>query len=179
MDNIEREIDNIINISSNELDNNDNNDNNVNIHLDSQNVEVFNVALHQYLKIDEEIKALVLAIKTRTKAKKDLADTLTSYLKTNNISNVNLSGSYSGKKLETKVSYSTKGFSKHKITEILCEELQNEEELFERVMASIGRTNIITEKTQLKILSNTSNNHKTKKDKTLQNIQNAEDLLND
>ena len=84
--------------------------------VDSENIEVFNVALHQYLQIDEEVKALLEAIKIRNKKKKQLSDSLGEYLRANQIRNVNLGGSYKGKKLETKVTYSNKGFSKQTVT---------------------------------------------------------------
>jgi len=200
MDNIELEIDaiiettthDIINTSENTeitndncdeiIDNSENTNNNIagnlNLNMDSNNIEVFNVALHQYLKVDEEIKKLLEAIKLRNKTKRQLAETLGTYLQSNNIKNVSLGGSYKGKRLETKVSYSSKGFSKEKITEIICEELKQETEIFEKIMESIGRTNVITEKLQIKICSE-KEKAKNKIEKANDKIGLAEELLND
>ena len=200
MDNIELEIDaiiettthDIINTSENTeitndncdeiIDNSENTINNIagnlNLNMDSNNIEVFNVALHQYLKVDEEIKKLLEAIKLRNKTKRQLAETLGTYLQSNNIKNVSLGGSYKGKRLETKVSYSSKGFSKEKITEIICEELKQETEIFEKIMESIGRTNVITEKLQIKICSE-KDKSKNKIEKANDKIGLAEELLND
>lgn len=145
--------------------------------VNSQSVNVFNIALHQYLKIEQEIKTLIDAIKQRNKTKRELAETLGLYLQTNKIKNVNLGGSYKGKKLETKITYSTKGFSKNKVTEILYEELKEEAEKFEKIMESIGKTNIITEKLQIKIISDKQSNKKI--DKATNKLEIAEQLLND
>lgn len=75
MDKVEAEIDNIIEATTNNLEHtdmstSDNQYNDDKSTIDSQNIEVFNVALHQYLKIDEEIKVLLEAIKLRNKTKK-------------------------------------------------------------------------------------------------------------
>jgi len=178
-----------INENNNENNNEDNNEDNNEEHnednnedkttINSQNIEVFNIALHQYLKIDEEIKALLEAIKVRTKTKKNLAETLSTYLRTNEIRNVNLGGSYKGKKLETKITYSSKGFSKENVTKVLYDELKEEAEVFDKIMESISRTNIITEKWNLKIVSDKEKSTKSKTEKAKNKIDIAEELLNE
>jgi hypothetical protein len=196
---IENEIDNIIeattqrlncedisisNSNSNSSDNdNDNTDTNTtesnNLEIDSQNIEVFNVALHQYLKIDEEIKVLLEAIKLRNKTKKNLAETLGTYLRANEINNVKLGGTYKGKKLESKVSYSSKGFSKENVTKVLYNELKEEAEVFDKIMESISKTNIITEKWNLRIISEKQKIANSKTEKAQNKIDMAEELLNE
>ena len=196
---IENEIDNIIeattqrlncedisNSNSNSSDN-DNTDTNTdtntaesnNLEIDSQNIEVFNVALHQYLKIDEEIKVLLEAIKLRNKTKKNLAETLGTYLRANEINNVKLGGTYKGKKLESKVSYSSKGFSKENVTKVLYNELKEEAEVFDKIMESISKTNIITEKWNLRIISEKQKIANSKTEKAQNKIDMAEELLNE
>ena len=171
-------------------DTNDTNDTNNNIinniinndestSIDSQNIEVFNIALHQYLKIDEEIKVLLEAIKLRNKTKKNLADTLGTYLRANEIRNVNLGGSYKGKKLETKVTYTSKGFSKENVTKVLYDELKEEAEIFDKIMESMSRTNVITEKWNLKIVNEKQKSTTTKSEKAKNKIDTAEELLNE
>ena len=194
---IENEIDNIIEATtqrlncedisvsnSNSSDNdNDNTDTNTtdsnNLEIDSQNIEVFNVALHQYLKIDEEIKVLLEAIKLRNKTKKNLAETLVTYLRANEINNVKLGGTYKGKKLESKVSYSSKGFSKENVTKVLYNELKEEAEVFDKIMESISKTNIITEKWNLRIISEKQKIANSKTEKAQNKIDMAEELLNE
>lgn len=201
MDKVESEIDNIIETTTQNLEKSNNTevntvtseentneeDNNTQKEdisedkttIDSQNIEVFNIALHQYLKIDEEIKALLEAIKVRNKTKKNLAETLGTYLRANEIRNVNLGGSYKGKKLETKVSYSSKGFSKENVTKVLYDELKEEAEVFDKIMESISRTNVITEKWNLKIVSDKEKSTKSKTEKAKNKIDIAEELLNE
>ena len=174
---------NIIETNPNESNSNESNNTESNnaeiLGIDSQNIEVFNIALHQYLKIDEEIKALLEAIKTRNKTKKNLADTIGTYLQANEIRNVNLGGSYKGKKLETKVTYTSKGFSKENITKVLYDELKEEADIFDKIMESISKTNVITEKWNLKIVNEKQNNSKSKIEKSKNKIDMAEELLNE
>jgi len=190
MDKVEAEIDNIIETTTQTLENtDDNSDTTTNIvesiinddktAIDSQNIEVFNIALHQYLKIDEEIKVLLEAIKLRNKTKKNLADTLGTYLRANEIRNVNLGGSYKGKKLETKVTYTSKGFSKENVTKVLYDELKEEAEIFDKIMESMSRTNVITEKWNLKIVNEKQKSTTTKSEKAKNKIDTAEELLNE
>ena len=191
MDPVETEIDNIIEATTENIEENtttpeentttqeEANTNDDKPLIDSQNIEVFNIALHQYLKIDEEIKALLEAIKIRNKTKKNLAETLGSYLRANEIRNVNLGGSYKGKKLETKVTYSSKGFSKENVTKVLYDELKEEAEVFDKIMESISRTNVITEKWNLRIISDKEKSTKSKTEKAKNKIDIAEELLNE
>ena len=180
MDSAETEINNIIELTTQDIKNTDSNENTIDSTtestiedkntIDSQNIEVFNIALHQYLKIDEEITVLLEAIKLRNKTKKNLADTLGTYLRANEIRNVNLGGSYKGKKLETKVSYSSKGFSKENVTKVLYDELKEEAEIFDKIMESISRTNVITEKWNLKIVNEKQKSSGTKIEKAKNKI---------
>ena len=147
--------------------------------IDSDNIEVFNIALHQYLKINEEIKALLDAIKIRNKTKKQLADTIGTYLQANEIRNVNLGGSYKGKKIETKVTYQSKGFSKVNVTKAIYNELKEEADIFDKIMESISKTNIISEKWNIKIVNDKQISAKSKTDVAKQKIDMAEQLLND
>jgi hypothetical protein len=181
---IENEIDNIIEATTQSVIHNDNgNCSNIaetnNLEIDSQNIEVFNIALHQYLKIDEEIKVLLEAIKLRNKTKKNLAETLGTYLRANEINNVKLGGTYKGKKLESKVSYSSKGFSKENVTKVLYNELKEEAEIFDKIMESISKTNTITEKWNLRIISEKQKIANSKTEKAQNKIDMAEELLNE
>ena len=190
MDTVESQIDNIIETTTQNIEIKDDIKDNIKddtkddskdekSSVDTQNIEVFNVALHQYLKIDEEIKVLLEAIKVRNKTKKSLAETIGTYLRANEIRNVNLGGSYKGKKLETKVSYTSKGFSKENVTKVLYDELKEEAEVFDKIMESISRTNVITEKWNLKIIDEKQKNNKSKTEKAKNKIDTAEELLNE
>jgi hypothetical protein len=118
---------------------------------DSASIEIFNTALHQYLRIDEEIKSLMIAVKERNDIKRKLGDTLSNYLKAKQIKKVNLDGSYKGKRLEVEVKSTNSGFNKTAITEVLFNELQEETELFDKIMRAISKTNVLKEVWKLKI----------------------------
>jgi len=120
--------------------------------LDSANVEVFNTALHQYLRLDEEIKSLMTAIKTRNEMKKNLADTLSNFLKVNKIKKVDLDGSYKGKRIENIVTTTTTGFNRTTVTEAIYNELKEDQEVFDKIMQALSRTSVMKEVWKLKII---------------------------
>lgn len=120
---------------------------------DNASIEVFNNALHQYLRIDEEIKSLMIAIKERNNIKRKLGDTLSNYLKAKQIKKVNLDGSYKGKSLEVEVKTSTGGFNKAAVTEAILTELEEERELFDKVMRAISKTSVLKEVWKLKVIA--------------------------
>jgi hypothetical protein len=120
--------------------------------LDNANVEVFNTALHQYLRIDEEIKTLMTAIKTRNEMKKNLAETLSNFLKVNKIKKVDLDGSYKGKRIENIVSTTTSGFNRETVTEAIYNELKEDQEVFDKIMQALSRTSVMKEVWKLKII---------------------------
>ena len=118
---------------------------------DAASIEVFNTALHQYLRINEEIKSLMLAIKERNDIKRKLGDTLSNYLKAKQIKKVNLDGSYKGKRLEVEVKTTNTGFNKTAVTEALLSELNEETELFDKIMRAISKTSVLKEVWKLKV----------------------------
>jgi hypothetical protein len=118
---------------------------------DEARIEVFNTALHQYLRINEEIKSLMLAIKERNDIKRKLGDTLSNYLKAKQIKKVNLDGRDKGKRLEVEVKTTNTGFNKTSVTEALLSELQDETELFDKIMRAISKTSVLKEVWKLKV----------------------------
>lgn len=119
---------------------------------DPASVEVFNTALHQYLRVDEEIKSLMMAIKTRNEIKRNLSITLSGFLKAKQIKKVDLDGSYKGKRLEVEVKTSKPSFSREKVTEIMMNELREEQEIFEKIMTAISRTSVLREMYKIKVV---------------------------
>ena len=145
--------------------------------VDDKNIEVFNIALHQYLTIEEEIKALLIAIKDRNKKKRQLGDTLSTYLQAHQVSTVKLGGSYKGKKLENIVSEKKTGFTKVSVTEAIYNELKEDEEVFAKVMESISRKTVLKEIWKIKIVNEKQGISKL--DKAKDKIDIAEELLNE
>jgi hypothetical protein len=143
--------------------------------MSATNIEGFNTALHHYLEIQEEIKVLLNAIKLRNQKKKQLGLSLSSYLRENKIRNVNLDGTYKGKKLESVVSHKVTGFNKESVTDAIYNELKEDEEVFAKIMESISKKSVMTEIWKIKITSDKVS--KDKKEKN--NISMAEELLNE
>ena len=114
-------------------------------------MDVFNSAMHQYLRIDEEIKSLMEAVKSRNQIKKQLAETINNFLRTNNIERVDLDGSYKGKRLETIVKEVPRGFSKEAVVSAIHEELKEDDELFDKIMQALQRVSVMKEVWKLKI----------------------------
>jgi hypothetical protein len=139
------------------------------------NVDAFNTALHQYLEIEEEVKVLLTAIKQRNQKKKELGLSLSSYLRENKIKNVNLGGTYQGKKLVSVSSTTAVGFNKVSVTDAIYNELKDDEEIFAKIMEAISKKSIMKEIWKIKITDDKVS--KTKKTET--NLSTAEELLND
>ena len=189
----EEQIENIINSTTQDIieTNMDSNNTNTNEEQENEqeqdtiqpsnfdNIEVFNVALHQYLKISEEIKALLEAVKQRNKAKQEISQTLRTYLQTNNIKSVNLGGSYKGKCIENDVSYTTTGFTKRNVVETLQEELKEDEDLFAKLMQAISTKTCTKEVHKLKFIKAPKVNVGSKIYKASTKIKEAEELLAD
>jgi hypothetical protein len=205
MDSIEKEIDNIINISLSEtLPNNMQeaetalcheqsqlNINNVNSTArdgniadsldDTASIDVFNTALHQYLRIEEEIKTLMIAIKTRNEIKRNLSTTLSGFLKAKQIKKVDLDGSYKGKRLEVEVKTSKSSFTREKVTEVMMNELKEEQELFDKIMSAISKTSVLREMYKIKIVEEKKAKNTTiatKKNKKQDSLADVEELIN-
>jgi hypothetical protein len=145
--------------------------------IENINVEVFNIALHQYLKLNEEINVLLTSLKERNKKKKELAQTLSSFLQQNKVQTVNLGGSYKGKFLENTVSYKTTGFTKRAITEAIHDELKEDDEIFTKVMSAISSRTKSVESWNIKLRSEKKPSTKIAKAKS--KIEMAEELLNE
>ena len=139
------------------------------------NIEGFNTALHQYLEIEEEIKVLLNAIKLRNQKKKQLGLSLSTYLRENQIRNVNLGGTYKGKKLESVVTHKSTGFNKVSVTDAIYNELKNDDEVFSKIMEAISKKSVMEEIWKIKITSDKV----TKEKKEKNNISMAEELLNE
>ena len=181
---IEKDIDNLINsaISGMEIEpgseivnntNPDTQDTNNNM----LNIEVFNSAMHQYLRIDEEIKSLMEAVKHRNQIKKQLGETISHFLRSNNIEKVDLDGSYKGKRLESIVKEVPRGFTKESVVSAIHNELQDDDELFDKIMIALQRVSVMKEVWNLKITEDKKTKKTYKKNK-LSAIDIASNLIN-
>ena len=190
-DSVESQIDNLIEASMQSLNTENTNEENTNEEENSEtttnetstnetpniatNIEGFNTALHQYLELEEEIKVLLNAIKLRNQKKKQLGLSLSTYLRENQIKNVNLGGTYKGKKLESVVTHKATGFNKVSVTDAIYNELKNDDEVFGKIMEAISKKSVMSEIWKIKITSDKVS----KQNKEKNNIAMAEELLND
>ena len=185
-DNIELQIDNLIEASMQTLTTENINKKHDNKNTDTTdttniatniatNIEGFNIALHQYLELEEEIKVLLNAIKLRNQKKKQLGLSLSTYLRENQIKNVNLEGTYKGKKLVSVVTHKATGFNKVSVTDAIYNELKNDDEVFSKIMEAISKKSVMSEVWKIKITTDKVS----KVNKEINNIAMAEELLND
>ena len=176
-DNIEQQIDSLISSTTQDMESNNtaNTETNTGTNIET-NIEGFNTALHQYLEIEEEIKVLLNALKQRNQKKKMLGLSLSSYLQDNKINNVNLNGTYQGKKLVSTVSTKSVGFNKVSVTEAIYDELKNDEDVFAKIMEAISKKSIMKEIYNVKIVNEKA---KSKTEKIQNNLSTAEALLED
>jgi len=174
--NVEQHIDNLIETSLQKLNITGTKNENNEEKQTPADVDGFNTALHQYLEIEEEVKVLLTALKQRNQKKKELGLSLSSYLQDNKINNVNLNGSYQGKKLVSTVSTKSVGFNKVSVTEAIYDELKNDEDVFAKIMEAISKKSIMKEIYNVKIVNEKA---KSKTEKIQNNLSTAEALLED
>ena len=149
--------------------------------LDSECVNVFNQALNQYLRIDEEIKTLMEAVRARNQVKKKLGETISSFLKTNKIARVDLDGSYKGKRLESTCKETTSGFKRETVVSAIHDELKEDAELFDKIMQALQRVSVMKEVWKLKITAEKKQRATTgtrKKDNTIAEASNKLENIN-
>jgi len=173
---VEQHIDNLIETSLQKLNITGTKNENNEEKQTPADVDGFNTALHQYLEIEEEVKVLLTALKQRNQKKKELGLSLSSYLQDNKINNVNLNGSYQGKKLVSTVSTKSVGFNKVSVTEAIYDELKNDEDVFAKIMEAISKKSIMKEIYNVKIVNEKA---KSKTEKIQNNLSTAEALLED
>ena len=179
-DNVEQQIDSLISATTQDMEATNVTDTTTNTSIENtntieSNIEGFNTALHQYLEIEEEIKVLLNAIKLRNQKKKQLGLSLSTYLRENQIRNVNLGGTYKGKKLESVVTHKSTGFNKVSVTDAIYNELKNDDEVFSKIMEAISKKSVMEEIWKIKITSDKV----TKEKKEKNTISMAEELLNE
>lgn len=119
--------------------------------MDAASVEAFNITLHQYLRVDEEIKSLMQAVRSRNEIKRNLSNTLSTFLKAKQIKKVDLDGSYKGKRLEVEVKTNKPAFTREKVTEAILTQIKVEDELFDKIMTAISKNDVIREMYKIKI----------------------------
>lgn len=138
-----------------------NNDNNDNEDVTYMDIGFFNNTLQEFLKLDQEIKKLTIALKARRDKKERLSEMILTFLKRNDISQVELSGDYKGKQIKEAKTQTMTGFNKKNVNEVLMNYFENNVEDYNKIVKKIEDKMVKKENSRLKM-------NKIKIDKNLQ-----------
>lgn len=125
------------------------------------NISLFNNTLQEFLKLDQEIKKISAALKARRDKKERLSEMILTFLKKNEMSQIELSGDYNGKEIKESISTSVTGFNKKNVNEVLMNYFENNIDDYNKIMKNIETKMVKKETTKLKM-------NKIKIDKNLQ-----------
>lgn len=124
-------------------------------------ISLFNNTLQEFLKLDQEIKKISAALKVRRDKKERLSEMILTFLKKNEMSQIELSGDYNGKQIKESTSTSVTGFNKKNVNEVLMNYFENNIDDYNKIMKNIEAKMVKKETTKLKM-------NKIKIDKNLQ-----------
>ena len=117
---------------------------------EGQDIQFFKKAIQEYLKQEEEIKVLQKAITQRRDKKKNLAETIMSFLEEKDISHVNLQGNYQGKRMESIATERLSTISEKCLVDVVNNFFENGEDA-EKLLGLIQSTRKKTQNTKLKV----------------------------
>ena len=129
-------------------------------------IKYFKESVKEYLKLEEEIKTLDKASKVRKEKRKNIGDSILSFIQQKDISHVKLQGNYKGKQIENHQTVKKTNVSFKSVTDIIFEHFDNIDDA-KNLMDKINGQRVETNVSRLRIA-------KDKKKKTsafkLQNI---------
>lgn len=117
---------------------------------ENEDITFFKNAIQEYLKLEEEIKVLENAVKQRKEKKKNIGETILTFLVEKDISHVNLQGDFQGKQLHCQSVDVKSSLKIENIAEALKNIITNEEDL-NKVIGHIEEQRTTTKKSKLKI----------------------------
>ena len=88
-------------------------------------IKYFKESVKEYLKLEEEIKTLDRASKVRKEKRKNIGDSILSFIQQKDISHVKLQGNYKGKQIVNHQSVKTSNVSFKSVTNIIFEHFDN------------------------------------------------------
>ena len=118
--------------------------------LTDDDIVFFKATVQDYLKLEEEIKILEGAVRARKERKKNIAETLLTFLTEKDISHVNLQGDFQGKQLLCKKSDFKSGIKLEHVEDALKQIITNETDI-KRTMTLIESQRKVVHKSKLKI----------------------------
>lgn len=122
--------------------------NNSNNDLD---LDYLKASIKEYLKLEEEMKALSIALRQRREKYNNLSKTLYMFLNTNNINEIELFGNYEGNELSKRTRESTRGLTYKKLYEIVQEKLKDQPQLLESVDDAVNEIKSVVSVEEVKI----------------------------
>jgi hypothetical protein len=118
--------------------------------LSPDDITFFKATIQDYLKLESEIKVLENAVKARKDRKKNLAETLLTFLVEKDISHVNLQGDFKGKQLLCKQSDTPSSIKLEDVETVLKQVITNETDV-QRTIQLIEAQRKVIHKSKLKI----------------------------
>ena len=115
----------------------------------NEDITFFKNAIQEYLKLEEEIKVLENAVKQRKEKKKNIGETILTFLVEKDISHVNLQGDFQGKQLHCQSVDVKSSLKIENVAEALKNIITNEEDL-NKVIGHIEEQRTTTKKSKLK-----------------------------
>ena len=136
--------------------------------------QFFQKLLQDYLNTESELKMLNEAIKKRREKKKNLSESILTFIKKNNIKKVNLDGDFKGHELAEKIS-KTSSISKDEMMSIFQNhfEINDQFDQFENIQEEIKSKTKVKETSKLALKKTKMN----KKDKQQYDDQRINELI--
>ena len=139
-------------------------------------INSFNETLQEFLKLDQEIKKLYAAVKSRREKKQQLSEIILIFLKKNEIESVK-----SGRDITVheEVSEVKTGFNRENVNNVLMDYFQNNVEDYEKIMKKIEEKIVTKKTTKVKVSKATMTKRKQKDLEEQVKYKQIESLLNE
>lgn len=114
-------------------------------------LDYLKASIKEYLKLEEEMKALTIALRQRREKYNNLSKTLYLFLNTNNINEIELFGNYEGNELKKNTRESVRGLSYKKLYDIVKDKLKHNPDILKSVETAVEDLKTTTTVEEVKI----------------------------
>lgn len=123
-----------------------------------EEIQFFKKSIHDYLQLEDEISTIEKAIKARKEKRKQLSETILTFLQENEISHINLQGNFNGKQMKCATIKKKTSLNEKTIGTALDKYFDNKDEANKVLEAIINnRTEVEVNKLKLSKISNNIN----------------------
>ena len=119
---------------------------------EEESICYFKKSVKEYLQLDDEIKILDKSSKLRKEKKKNIGDTILSFIQQKDISHVKLQGNYKGKQIESQNLVRKSAVSFKSITNVIFDYFDDVADA-KKLMDKINNNRVETQVSKLKIAS--------------------------